>query len=422
MRAIRGAICARGNSREAIYEATRYLLAEMTERNELTSDVVLAAFFTMTPDLNADFPAYAARDAGWTEVPMLGAQESLVPGAPERVIRVLALAQGDRAARHVYLGRAAAMRADFAEPGDAEVWDGSTDAAPGGGADHGVLGQLLVVGLGLIGGSVAAGARASGLFTAVRGYDRDGAQAAVAARRRLVDVAADDLAAELARADMVVLAMPVDEVVKVIDSYGEALSPGTVITDVGSTKRRIVAAMGRLPEGVRAVGGHPMTGRTASGASAAAAELFRGTRWALVPSDRTDEEALRRVEMLVRATGAEPVHVDAVSHDEMVATTSHLPAVLAVGLVELAAGALGAEGELLAGPGFMSASRLADGDPLMTAQMLADNADNLGQAIEAVIGQLSDLKGALAADVTQLRERLADARLARSSLLGTALD
>jgi monofunctional chorismate mutase len=398
------------------------LLAELTERNELTGDDVLAAFFTMTPDLNADFPAYAARDAGWTDVPMLGAQESLVPGAPERVIRVLALAGGDRPARHVYLGRAAAMRADLAEPGDAEAWDGSSEAAPGAGADRGALGQLLVVGLGLIGGSVAAGARASGLFTAVRGYDKDSGQAAVAVRRRLVDVAADDLATELARADMVVLATPVDEVVKVIDSFGETLCPGTVVTDVGSTKRRIVAAMSRLPERVRAVGGHPMTGRTASGASAAAAELFRGARWALVPCDRTDEEALRRVEMLVRGFGAEPVHMDSATHDEMVAMTSHLPAVLAVGLVELAAGARDAESEVLTGPGFRSASRLADGDPLMTAQMLTDNADNLGRAIEAVIGRLNDLKGALTDDATRLRARLEDARLARSSLLRMVAD
>ncbi|NIN72905.1 MAG: chorismate mutase [Gemmatimonadetes bacterium] len=422
MIAIRGAICARGNSREAIYQATRYLLAELMARNDLRSDDVLAAFFTMTPDLNADFPAYAARDAGWTDVPMLGAQESLVPGAPERVIRILALVRSERPARHVYLGRAAAMRADLAEPGDAEAWDGSTDAAARVGVEGGALGQLLVVGLGLIGGSVAAGARASGLFTAVRGYDRDGAQATVAAQRRLVDVVVDDLGAELARADMVVLAIPVDEVVKVIDSLAEALKSGTVVTDVGSTKRRIVAAMDRLPEGVRAVGGHPMTGSTVSGASAAAAGLFRGARWALTRCDRTDEEAVRRVEMLVRGFGAEPVHIDAVSHDEMVAVTSHLPAVLAVGLVEQAAEAGAAEEELLAGPGFVSASRLADGDPLMTAQMLTDNADNLARAIESVIGRLHDLQRALADDANRLRERLAEARLARSSLLRMLAD
>jgi prephenate dehydrogenase len=165
-----------------------------------------------------------------------------------------------------------------------------------------------------------------------------------------------------------------------------------------------------------------MTGRTAFGASAAAAELFRGARWALVASDRTDEEALRRVEMLVRAIGAEPVHISAEAHDEMVATTSHLPAVLAVGLVEIAATERDAGATFLAGPGFSSASRLADGDPLMTAQMLADNADYLGRAIEAAIGRLSDLKRALTADRFDLTERLAAARANRASLLKLAVD
>jgi prephenate dehydrogenase len=114
--------------------------------------------------------------------------------------------------------------------------------------------------------------------------------------------------------------------------------------------------------------------------------------------------------------------MDAVTHDQMVALTSQLPAVLAVGLVELVAGTGGTEGELLAGPGFTSASRLADGEPLMTAQMLTENADNLGRAIEAAIGRLIDLKRALADDLTELWERLADARRVRSSLLRVPAD
>ena len=84
MRGIRGAICAHANTRPEIFEATQYLLSEIVKRNDLASEDVVAAFFTMTPDLNADFPAYAAREMGWTDVAMLGAQESLVPGGPER--------------------------------------------------------------------------------------------------------------------------------------------------------------------------------------------------------------------------------------------------------------------------------------------------------------------------------------------------
>lgn len=419
MRGIRGAVCAQDNTREAIHRATQHLLAEIVKRNKLTTGEIVAAFFTMTPDLDADFPAYAARDIGWTAIPMLGAQESPVRGAPERAIRVLVLARGDEPARHVYLGRAAAMRPDLVEPGDAESWNGATEEPRAGEGGGGPLGRLLVVGLGLIGGSLAAAARASGLFTVVTGHDRDADAADAAVRCGLVDETTAELGAGLAEADMVVLAVPVSEIVNLLERVGEALRPGAVVTDVGSTKRSVVDAMAGLPEHVRAVGGHPMTGSTASGPRAARADLFRKAKWALVASARTDEGAMARVERLVRAVGARPVRVSAEVHDRVVAVTSHLPAVMAAALVQLAARLSdGVEDDsFLAGPGLRSASRLAAGDPVMTAQMLGENADNLSLAIDELVEALSELREAVNGDPLALCDRLAEIGAARTALM-----
>lgn len=112
MRAIRGAITAETNSRDAICAATQHLLAEIARRNTLAPDEVISAFFTLTPDLDADFPARAARAMGW-DVPMLDMQELPVPGSLPRCIRVLLHVDLDREVRHAYLGEARALRPDL---------------------------------------------------------------------------------------------------------------------------------------------------------------------------------------------------------------------------------------------------------------------------------------------------------------------
>jgi prephenate dehydrogenase len=420
MRGIRGAICADDNTRDSIYRATQALLRELMKRNGLRTEDILAAFFTMTPDLNADFPAYAARELGWVRVPMLGAQESLVPGAPQRAIRVLVLAEGEGDSRAAYLGRAAAMRPDLAEPGDPS-WDEERPETHLGKAEQ--ARGLLVVGLGLIGGSVAAGARRSGLYAAVRGYDRDPKNAAMALERGLVDGVAVDLEADAARADMIVLATPVSAILRLIEDLGRHLRPGAVVTDVGSTKRGIVEALGNLPGGIGAVGGHPMAGSTASGAAAANPDLFKGARWAVVECARTDADALTAVEALVRSLGARPVRMRAEDHDRMVAMTSHLPALVAAALVETVgvAGPTGGD-EWLVGPGFLSTSRLAGGDPEMTSQMLADNADYLEEAVEAFVARLQECARTATGDPLTLAGRLAEARDLRQVLTRPAAD
>lgn len=421
MRAIRGAICARSNSRESIYGATQHLLREIVSRNRLGVEDIVAAFFTMTPDLNADFPAYAAREMGWGGVAMLGAQESSVSGAHRRAIRVLVLAEGSGPVHHVYLGRAAAMRPDLVQPGDFEAWDARAGDEEVGGrkvqAERQTDVRLLVVGLGLIGGSVAAGARRSGGFEAIRGYDRSESVMETALARGLVD-GVGPLEEELPGADLVVLAAPISEILVLLPSVGRWARAGTVVTDVGSTKRAIVHAMSNLPDRVFGIGGHPMTGRTASGPEAADPDLFRGARWAIVPSRRVPGEAVERVERLVRVLGAHPVRMEAALHDRVVAVTSHLPALVAAVLSEVA-GSMREEVRdeaFLAGPGLRSATRLAGGEPAMTAQMLRDNRDLVLAGLERLGRGLESWRAALDGTLAELETRLGEAGATRSKL------
>lgn len=420
MRGIRGAICASENTRQAVDAATRRLLEEICARNALSVEDIVAAFFTMTPDLNAEFPAYVARDMGWTDVAMLGAQESMVSGAEKRAIRALVLAQGSGSARHVYLGRAAAMRPDLAEPGDAMEWDGSARSEAVLGTEL-AQGRLFIVGLGLIGCSLGAAARMCGRFDEVSGYDVDPGRADEAQRRGHVERVVTELSAGAAEADVVVLAAPVDEIVRLIRTMGRMLERGALLTDVGSVKRRVTAAMNGLPGHVRAVAGHPMAGKTESGPAAADPSLFRGAGWALVATDRTDRAARERAESFVRALGALPRWMEAEAHDQAVARSSHLPLIAAIALVQsLSAARDGASVDPpLFGPGFRKASRLAAGDAVMTAQMLAGNADEIELALDDYVARLRRLRARLS-ERGNLVELLRQARVDRAALLEEA--
>lgn len=420
MIAIRGAVRVERNDRDAIFRATQRLLREVRDRNDLREEDVVSAFFTMTPDLNADFPAYAAREMGWTDTAMLGAQETAVPGAMDRTVRVLIHARSDGSPRHVYLGEAAAMRPDLAEEGDAAV------AVPGAGrdapppVDSPRLGTLLVVGLGLIGGSSALALRRRGPFREVWGHDRDPEALELARRAGAVDAVvglpdrreraegeppdeartADDRAMRwedaLARAEVVLLALPVDALLDWLGRWGGRLERGTVVLDVGSTKREVVRAMEGLPEGVEAVGAHPMAGSTESGMGAARPDLFHGAPWALVETDRTDDRARRAAEAVARAVGGRPFWTEAGRHDRAAAVTSHLPYLLAAALARHLDGrSTDLPVRRLLGPGARDMTRLAASRPEVMAGILSTNWPAVREEVAAFRRALEELVGEL---------------------------
>jgi prephenate dehydrogenase len=277
--------------------------------------------------------------------------------------------------------------------------------------------RLAILGLGLIGGSIARAlrARAPGEWT-VSAWSNAGRGPAAAAAEGAIDVAAETAADAIAGADVVLLAAPPVDCLRLIDELAgplrTSLARGSVVTDVASTKRLIVerAAAARLPF----VGGHPMAGRETSGFAASDAALFVDRAWAICPADAPDA-AVARVETLVRAVGGVAVRMDATTHDSAVAAISHLPLILAAALAEaVLAGGGPAHARELAASGWRDMTRLARGDPAMAAGIAATNADSIAAAIRATRAALdawiTDLERPGAPDAEQLEARFAAAR------------
>ncbi len=257
--------------------------------------------------------------------------------------------------------------------------------------------RVALLGLGLIGGSVARAVHHAGWR--VTAWTPGGAGPRAALEAGAIDVAAGSLGEAVADADLVVLAAPPGACLDLLDALaedaGSALARGTVVTDVASTKALLVARATAL--GLPFVGGHPMAGRETSGFAAADAELFRGRPWVVVPPDGAGEDAVAAVEALAIACGAHPVRMSAADHDLAVAAISHAPLVLAAALVEAMAGGPGeppaagwrsASG--LAASGWAGATRLARGDAAMGAGIARTNAGPLAARLRDVRGRLDE--------------------------------
>jgi prephenate dehydrogenase len=236
--------------------------------------------------------------------------------------------------------------------------------------------RIGIVGLGLMGGSIALAARRRWPDVSVVGFDRS-PRIAEAARKDAVHDTVADLAG-LARTDLVVLAVPlaaINDTLAVIAGIGRR----PVVTDLGSTKRNVMAAAAAA--GVPSfVGGHPMAGSEHAGLDHARADLFEGRPWLLVPGSGSGEHN-RRVEQFAAGLGGVPQWTDAEAHDRMVAYVSHLPQLLAVALMNSAEDAIGANGLSAAGRAFGEMTRLASSPPGMWQSIFSANADFVSQAL-----------------------------------------
>ena len=255
--------------------------------------------------------------------------------------------------------------------------------------------RVAIVGVGLIGGSLALAARAAGLIGHVTGVGRTEANLATAAARGIVDRTTRDPAA-IGPVDLVVLAVPVRSMADIARALAPHLRPGTVVTDVASVKAPVVETMETLlPPDVSFVGAHPIAGTERAGAGAADAELFRGARCVLTPTARTDAHALARVEALWRGVGMTVERMSPVAHDRVLAWTSHLVHVIAYAL---AAVVDAADPNLLryAGPSFRGATRVAASAPEAWVDILLANAPAVGAATDAFVAEVARLRQALA--------------------------
>lgn len=261
--------------------------------------------------------------------------------------------------------------------------------------------RLAIVGLGQIGASVGLAARRASLASRVTGYDTCPTTADIALDMGAVtDVApAPDLAGALARADLVVLAAPVGQIMRLIPEVAALLPPRAVLTDVGSTKAPIVDLMERaLGPGGRFAGGHPMAGAEQSGPSAAREDLFDGCRWALCPGPGTRGEVIHSLRHVVSALGARPVVMDARCHDREVALTSHLPYITAAALCLALADAGNGRPPSLCGGSLRDCTRVAASDPVMAGDYCFANRVPLAAGVGAMISKLEALRDALEHD------------------------
>ena len=262
-----------------------------------------------------------------------------------------------------------------------------------------MIGRLVVVGVGLLGGSVALAARASGVAREIVGVGRDRQRLEGPLRAGLVDRIATDVAAGVDGADCVVLAATVGANERLLESIWARVPAGALLTDVGSTKRRIVTAAERLAAGrpLAFLGSHPMAGSEKSGWQVARADLFRGATVIVTPTDATEPRAIKGVSALWEALGARVSALDPETHDRTVAAISHLPHVAAWALVD-AVGRFEPGALAFAARGFKDTTRIAASDPPMWRDVLLDNADAIRASLGAFRAALDELERLLAAD------------------------
>ncbi|HEY8551551.1 MAG TPA: prephenate dehydrogenase/arogenate dehydrogenase family protein [Vicinamibacterales bacterium] len=268
---------------------------------------------------------------------------------------------------------------------------------------------IAIVGVGLIGGSIGLAARAR-WGVRVIGIDRTEV-VREAISLGAVDEAGADLASA-APADLVVLAAPVAVNLSLVREIWTHLPQTTVVTDVSSTKRAIVAAAaGRR----QFVGGHPLSGAAVSGVGAAREGLFRGRPWILTPDAGTPADVLSKLTRFVQGLGAIPERLDAETHDRLMAYVSHLPQVVASTLLDTIGRSVGDYGLALSGPGLADTTRLASSPGDLWAEILASNAEHVGPAVDDLIEALRRLRDRLH-DGTTVSSTFASAARWRRSL------
>lgn len=272
---------------------------------------------------------------------------------------------------------------------------------------EGPIRHVAIIGLGLMGGSLARDFAASGIR--ISAYDTDDMALRHAHASGVVSGVLDATLAGVAEADVVVLAVPIDVAPDLLARVAEHAMGARLITDVGSTKARIVAAASALGLGSRFVGSHPMAGDHRSGWVVSRTGLFAGARVYLSAPDEAPDGLIHFASSLWTSLGGRPVVVPAELHDQKLAWASHLPHVVSAALALALAGAGVPRNEL--GPGGRDVTRLAGSSPEMWTAIARENADAIDEALAQTQRELASFRAALRCpDAGDVRRRFADAR------------
>ncbi|MBI1195762.1 MAG: prephenate dehydrogenase/arogenate dehydrogenase family protein [Gammaproteobacteria bacterium] len=279
--------------------------------------------------------------------------------------------------------------------------------------------RLTIIGVGLIGGSLARSLRDAGACGEVVGYGRDTGNLKLAVDLGVIDRFETDLRAAVFGADLVVLAVPLKAMDDIFAGLAGHLGRDTVVTDVGSAKARVVDAARRLGDAfTRFVPGHPIAGTEKTGVGAAISGLFERHYTILTPVDETEEGAVARVRRMWERVGAKVVSMDLEHHDRILADTSHLPHMLAFALVDYLARQDGEEPFRYAAGGFTDFTRIASSDPVMWRDICLANGPAIRGALKGYMDTLARIDRNLAdGDGEALLKCFSDAKQRRDRFL-----
>ncbi|MDD5659022.1 MAG: prephenate dehydrogenase [Actinomycetota bacterium] len=255
--------------------------------------------------------------------------------------------------------------------------------------------NITIIGLGLIGGSLALSLKKLNSDFIITGYDSLSESMNIALYRKIIDEAAKDYKDAVKKADLVIIATPVRLILEVANNIKESLKSRTIITDVGSAKENIVENMNKiLPEDVIFIGGHPMAGSENDGVLSARHDLFMNVFYILTPTDNTKTEALVTLHTLFTKIGAKVITISPKDHDKVVSLISHLPHILSTNLVALVDDKQKELNNLfkLCAGGFRDMTRIAASNPKMWIDISFENKKEIINALEGYIAYLNRFK------------------------------
>lgn len=253
--------------------------------------------------------------------------------------------------------------------------------------------SLTIVGVGLLGGSVALAAKQRGVVRRVVGVGRSAARLKQAQDAGLIDDFRTDLVQAAAESDLVIFSTPVNLIVPGVREAATECRPGTLITDVGSTKGNLCRELSSgLPDRVMFVGSHPLAGSEKQGWEYSRADLFAGRVCVVTPTESSPRKVVERLAAFWQAIGMSVVEMTPEGHDDALAQTSHVPHVVASALART----LADENRSLAATGFADTTRIAAGDPQVWVPILMDNRDAILARLDEFSSQVATFREALA--------------------------
>lgn len=255
--------------------------------------------------------------------------------------------------------------------------------------------RVAIIGLGQIGGSLALAFRERKIFPEIRGYDRDKVLLKIAAKRRLIGRASENAINIIRGADMVFLAIPVREVIRILPEIADYLGPETILCETGSTKVEILSKVRKLRIS-NFVGLHPIAGSEKAGMAGWNPDLFQNRIVTLTASPGCPGSKAELIKYVISRIGAKPVLISAEKHDQILSATSHLPYLLSIALVNLVLGPTkSSQSKKFLGGAFRDATRVALSSPAVMGDILFSNQRNVVRQISVFVSLLKRYQGHL---------------------------